>query len=248
MTIRRDQDLRGLREAGRVVRRCLEEMTLRVRPGVTTARLNGIAARVMERSGARSAPMLVYGFPAEVCISVNDEIVHGIPSDRVLRDGDLLKLDVTVEKDGYMADAAVTVGVGAVTPELQALIDCAGRAFERAMRATRAGAPINAIGREIDAEARGGGFSVVRDLTGHGIGRTIHEEPAVPNYEDPRARHPLTEGMVLAVEPILSMGSGDAVEGGDGWTVRTADGTPAAHYEQTIIVTRDVPILLTAAA
>ncbi|MGH9750653.1 MAG: M24 family metallopeptidase, partial [Candidatus Polarisedimenticolia bacterium] len=106
MTIRRDEDLRGLREAGRVVRRCLDEMTGRVRPGVTAARLNGIAARVMARCRARAAPMLVYGFPAEVCISVNDEIVHGIPSDRILRDGDLLKLDVTVEKDGYMADAA----------------------------------------------------------------------------------------------------------------------------------------------
>ncbi|MGH9751092.1 MAG: M24 family metallopeptidase [Candidatus Polarisedimenticolia bacterium] len=169
-------------------------------------------------------------------------------SHRILRDGDLLKLDVTVEKDGYMADAAVTIGVGGVPPDRQALIDCAGRAFDRAMRVTRAGAPINAIGREVEAEALGSRFTVVRDLTGHGIGRTIHEEPAVPNYEDPRARRPLTEGMVLAVEPILSMGSGATIEGADGWTVRTADGAPAAHYEQTIIVTGDVPILLTAAA
>ena len=139
MTIRGEQDLEGLLEAGRVVRRCLDEMTRQVRIGVTTAQLNEAGARVLERNRARSAPILVYGFPAEMCISVNEEIVHGIPSSRLLADGDLLKMDVTVEKDGYIADAAVTVGVGTLSPAQQALIDCAERAFAIAMSVARAG-------------------------------------------------------------------------------------------------------------
>jgi len=248
MTIRRNDELAGLQEAGRVVRRCLLAMTPRVRPGVTTAELDGIAAGVMRAHGARSAPRLVYGFPGEVCISVNDEIVHGIPSARALRDGDLVKLDVTVEKDGYMADAALTIGVGRVSHRQRALIECARRAFDRALEAARAGARVNAIGRAVEATVRAAGFAVVRDLSGHGIGRTIHEEPTVPNYDDPAARSRLTEGMVLAIEPLVSMGSGDARDGGDGWTVRTADGAPAAHYEQTVVITAGAPILLTAAA
>jgi methionyl aminopeptidase len=249
MTIRREADLLGLREAGRVVRRCLVEMGRQVRPGITTGDLNEIAADVMRRHRARSAPMLVYGFPTEVCISVNDELVHGIPSSRrVLEDGDLLKLDVTVEKDGYMADAAMTFGVGAIPPGSQALIDCARHAFARAMTVARAGNPVNAIGRAIETEVRGAGFAVVRELTGHGIGRTIHETPEVPNFDDPRARTLLAEGMVLAIEPIIAMGSGESVDAADGWTVRTADGSLAAHYEQTIVITADIPLVITAAA
>src|SRR3989441_3265408 len=248
MTVRRKEDLSGLREAGRVVRRCLLEMTDHVRAGVTTAQLDEVAAGVLRRHGARSAPVLVYGFPGEVCISVNDEIVHGVPSHRVLRDGDLVKLDVTAEKDGYMADAAVTVGVGKVSPDRAALIDCAGRAFRRAMGVARAGERLSAIGREIEAEVKRSGFAVVRELAGHGIGRTIHEEPTVLNFEDPRDRRRLTEGMVLAVAPIIAMGTGRSKTARHGWDHRTGDGAPAAHYEGTILITADVPILVTEAA
>ena len=248
MTVRREDDVAGLHEAGRVVRRCLLEMTDHVRAGVTTAQLDEVAARVFRQNGARSAPVLVYGFPGQACISVNDEIVHGVPSGRVLRDGDLVKLDVTAEKDGYMADAAVTVGVGKVSPDRAALIDCAGRAFRRAMGVARAGERLSAIGREIEAEVKRSGFAVVRELAGHGIGRTIHEEPTVLNFEDPRDRRRLTEGMVLAVEPIIAMGTGRSETADDGWTIRTVDGAPAAHYEETIIITADVPILVTEAA
>src|SRR2546425_4428526 len=248
MTVRRKEDLSGLREAGRVVRQCLLEMSDRVRAGVTTAQLDEVAAGVFRWNGARSAPVLVYGFPGQACISVNDEIVHGVPSGRVLRDGDLVKLDVTAEKDGYMADAAVTVGVGKVSPDRAALIDCAGRAFRRAMRVARAGERLSAIGRAIEAEVKGSGFTVVRELAGHGIGRTIHEEPTVLNFEDPRDRRRLTEGMVLAVGPIIAMGTGRSGTPDDGWTIRTVDGAPAAHYEGTILITADVPILVTEAA
>jgi methionyl aminopeptidase len=203
----------------------------------------------MRDAGARSAPILVYGFPAEICISVNDEIVHGIPSEeRILADGDLLKLDVTVEKGGYIADAAVTLGLGAISAEKRALIDCAERAFRQAMNVARAGMWVNDIGRTIEGEVVRSGFSVVRELTGHGVGRTIHEAPAVPNYDEPRSRTKLHEGLVLAIEPIIAMGSGEARESADGWTVTTADGSLAAHYEQTIAITRGEPMLLTAAA
>lgn len=246
MTIRREEDLRGLLEAGRVVRRCLLEMADRARPGITTADLNRVAASVLRRHEARSAPMLVYGFPAEVCISVNDEIVHGIPSKRVLQDGDLVKLDVAAEKNGYVADAALTIGIGSVSSARQALIDCAESAFNSAMSVARTGKRINEIGRRIEEEVSRRGFSVVSELAGHGVGRTIHEEPVVLNYDEPRAAGRLRDGLVIAVEPILSMGSGQAEEVGDGWTIRTRDGSPAAHYEQTIVITKEEPVLVTA--
>jgi len=222
-------------------------MTDHVRPGVTTGELDDVAGRVFRRLQARSAPRLVYRFPGEVCISVNEEIVHGIPSERALEEGDLVKLDVTVEKQGYMADAAITLGVGRLPAERQALIDCSRRAFFRAMHVARAGRRVNEIGREIESETKAAGFAVVRDLTGHGIGRTIHEPPAIPNYDDPRARQELVEGMVLAVEPILCMGSGASETANDGWTVVTSDRTLAAHYEQTIVITAEAPIIVTAA-
>jgi methionyl aminopeptidase len=247
MCVESQADLDGLLGSGRVVREALDAMSARVRPGITTAELNAVGASVLTRRGARSAPMLVYRFPVETCISINDEIVHGIPGDRVLREGDLLKLDVTVEKDGYMTDAAVTVPVGRSSGTAHALVACARKAFERAMDAARAGARLNGIGRAVSHEVKRSGFSVVRDLDGHGIGRTIHEEPRVPNIYDPSAIRRLSRGLVLAVEPMVTSGSGRVVEDRDGWTIRTADGALAAHYEQTIVVMDGAPILVTAA-
>ena len=247
MCVEAQADLDGLLASGRVVRRALDAMAAAVRTGVTTGELDAIGAAVLADAGARSAPRLVYAFPAATCISVNDEIVHGIPGDRVLRDGDLLKLDVTAEKAGYMTDAAVTVVVGNASSTSRALIAAARRAFDRAMEAARAGGRVSDIGRAVSRSIRRDGFSVVRDLAGHGIGRTIHEEPSVPNVYDPRARTRLTRGLVIAVEPMLTTGSGRIIEDGDGWTVRTADAAPAAHYEQTIVVMDGAPILLTAA-
>ena len=246
MSITGPEELEALRAAGSVVRKVLEAMKKEVRPGVTTAELDAIGARVIEANGARSAPATVYGFPGSNCISLNEEAVHGVPGNRLLRDGDLLKLDVTVEKNGYMADAAETVAVGAVTDEAQRLMNCARRAFEKAMLVARAGFRVSEIGRVIEKEVRRSGFSVIRELGGHGIGRTIHEEPRIPNYADPDARHVLTEGLVIAVEPIIAAGSGRAVLATDGWTMKTADRRPAAHYEHTIVVTNGAPVLLTA--
>ncbi len=223
----------------------IEAMKQQVRPGVTTGELDEIGARVMRRHGARSAPKLVYGFPGTSCISVNEEAVHGIPSGRALRDGDLVKLDVTVEKDGFMADAAETVAVGYVRQELLRLVACAQLAFAKAASVARAGHCVVEIGRAVENEVRARHFSVVRELGGHGIGRTIHEAPSVPNFADPAAKQILTASLVITIEPIIASGSGSVVLGQDGWTVRTADGCPSAHYEHTLVVTDREPILLT---
>ena len=247
MSINGPEELECLRAAGAVVRAVLEAMKREVRPGVTTRELDEIGAKVIEDGGARSAPAMVYGFPGFNCISLNEEAVHGIPSDRALQNGDLLKLDVTVEKNGFMADAAETVAVGTISKEAERLMHCARRAFEKAMLVARAGFRVSEIGRAVEKEVRRDGFSVIRELGGHGIGRTIHEEPRVPNFADPEARHILTEGLVITVEPIIAAGSGRALLAKDGWTMKTADRRPAAHYEHTLVITRGAPLLLTAA-
>jgi methionyl aminopeptidase len=247
MSINGPEELESLQAAGAVVRQVLEAMKREVRPGMTTGELDAIGARVMEENGARSAPAMVYGFPGANCISVNDEAVHGIPGERALCEGDLLKLDVTIEKGGFMADAAETVAVGAISREAERLIACARRAFEKAMLVARAGFRVSEIGRAVEKEVRRDGFSVIRELGGHGIGRTIHEEPRIPNYADPEARQVLTEGLVITVEPIIAAGSGRTLLAKDGWTMKTADRRPSAHYEHTIVITKRAPLILTAA-
>jgi methionyl aminopeptidase len=247
VSINGPDELEGMRAAGRIVRHMLAAMTRGVRPGVTTAELDQVGAEVMKQHGAKSAPSLVYQFPGTSCISLNDEAVHGIPDDRPIHEGDLVKLDVTIEKDGFMADAAVTVPVGTISEENRRLIACAERAFAKAMLVARAGFRVSEIGRVVEREVRRCGFSVIRELGGHGIGRTIHEAPRVPNYADPTANELLTEGLVITVEPIIAAGSGRSVLAKDGWTVRTADGRTSAHYEHTLVVTKGEPILLTAA-
>jgi len=247
MSIKEPEELEGMRAAGAVVRQMIEAMTREVRVGITTAELDEVGAKVMHENGAQSAPILVYKFPGTNCISLNEEAVHGIPGSKAVREGDLVKLDVTIEKDGFMADAAVTVPVGEVSAERRRLADCAKTAFEKAMLVARAGFRVSDIGRVVEREARRNGFSVIRELGGHGIGRTIHEEPYVPNYPAPEANQILTEGLVITVEPIIAAGSGRAVLAKDGWTVRTADGRPSAHYEHTLVITKAEPILLTAA-
>jgi methionyl aminopeptidase len=247
VSISTPEELAGMRAAGEVVRRVLEAMKREVRAGVTTAQLDEVGAKVMRECGARSAPSLVYGFPGANCISLNEEAVHGIPSDRQAKEGDLLKLDVTIEKNGFMADAAVTVPVGEIPEQSRQLMECAERAFQKATLVARAGFRVFEIGRAVEKEVRRAGFSVIRDLGGHGIGRTIHEEPRVPNFADPEASQVLTEGLVITIEPIIAAGSGRAVLAKDGWTVRTADRKPSAHYEHTLVITKGAPILLTAA-
>lgn len=250
MSIQTPEELAALRTAGRIVRLMLDAMKAAARSGITTLELDRIGGDVMRAHGARSAPTLVYQFPGVNCISVNDEIVHGIPSTRRLRNGDLLKLDVTIEKDGFMADAAETIIVGPPVNESAIgarLAVCARRAFEQAMRVARAGNRVRDIGRAVEHEVHAAGFHVIRDLCGHGIGRTIHEKPSIPNWPDPSASQLLTEGLVITVEPIIASRSGLSLLARDGWTVRTADRGLAAHYEHTLVITQNEPMLLTAA-
>jgi methionyl aminopeptidase len=247
MSIESYEQLVALKEVGHVCHLALRAMSSFVRAGVTTRGIGDVGAKVMRENGARSAPAMVYGFPGDICISVNDEAVHGIPGDREIQPGDLVKLDVTFEKNGYMADAAITVPVEPTATEARRLALCAERAFHQAMRVAKAEHRVNEIGRAVEHEVRHSGFSVIRALGGHGIGRTIHEPPSVPNYDDFTARERLTPGMVITVEPIISMGAGRSVTAADGWTERTVDGSLAAHFEHTLVITKKAPILLTAA-
>jgi methionyl aminopeptidase len=247
MSIESPADLEGLRRVGHITRVTLDELERRVRPGVTTAELDAVAAALFARHGARSAPAMVYKFPGHVLISINDEIVHGIPGPRVLGKGDLVKLDVTVEKDGYIADAARSVMVGPATDTATRLVACVRSAFRAAASVARAGTRVNEIGRAVQNEVRRHGFAVVHGLSGHGVGRTIHEEPTVPNTYDRWQKDVLTEGLVITIEPMIAAGSSRPVEAADGWTIRTADGSLSAHHEHTLVITRREPLILTAA-
>jgi len=237
-------ELAALRAAGRVVAETIRELARRVRPGVTTRDLDDVAARVFAAHHARSGPRLDYDFPGTVCLSIDDEAVHGIPGPRRLRDGQLIKLDVTAELDGFYADACRTVAVGKVRPRERRLVAAAQSALRHGLEAATAGANVGAIGAAVEAEVTKRGFSVCAELTGHGIGRRIHEPPDVPNvaWDGPT----LTNGLVITVEPIIAAGAGDVYVDDDGWTVRTEDGSPSAHAEHTIVITEGAPILLTA--
>ena len=246
MSIDNERDLAGLTLVGQVVAETLQTLSEAVKPGVSTAELDEMARAILLRWGARSAPQIVYDFPGLTCISLNDEAVHGIPNQRVIKEGDLVKVDVTLELDGYMADAATTVAVPPVEPTAARLRDCARLAFEKALPHIKAGNRVYHIGKAVEKEVKRHGFSVLRPLCGHGVGRSIHEEPAIPNFYDRRYNQPLTEGMVITVEPIISARRTDLTNDDDGWTIRTADGCLSAHYEHTLVVTRGLPMLLTA--
>ena len=245
MSIQSASELEALRRIGRIVRLALDKMAAAVRPGVTTAELDQIGAKTLCEHGAEPSPPKVYGFPATVCISVNDEAIHGLPKDRILKSGDIVKLDLVADKDGFVADAAVTVMVGKVSETADAFVQATERAFWKGANAATAGNRVYDIGRAIEREVRGSGFNVMKALCGHGVGRTIHEEPDVPNYFERQCRMKLKEGLVLAIEPIVTTGSGREKALADGWTISTADQTLAAHYEHTVVVTKGKPIVLT---
>ena len=232
---------------GKVVKSTLATMKQAVKPGMTTQALDDLCADVFERHAARSGPQLVYGFPGVACISINEEAVHGIPRQtRTIRDGDLVKLDVTAELNGYFADAAVTVGVGKVSSQKRRLARCVRSALHTGLKVAKANRPMNAIGRSIQAQVESQGFSVMPELGGHGVGRTVHEEPSVPNYYDPWEKRHLWPGLVIAIEPVISGGSGESLTDDDGWTVKTADAAPSAHFEHTVVITRRGPMVVTA--
>lgn len=246
MSIEGPNDLEMLRAIGAIVAKARDAMLEEVRAGVTTAELDEVGRDVLVASGARSAPQLAYNFPGWTCISVNDELAHGIPSKKkVLREGDLVNVDVSAELDGYWADTGASAPVGTVAPKLRQLLWTTREAQAEAMNAARAGEPLNRIGAVVERKAKKHGFRVVRTLGGHGVGRHIHEPPHVSNVFEKRDKTVLWEGLVLTIEPFLTTRATDVFEADDGWTLRTPDGSVGAQFEHTFVVTKGAPIVLT---
>jgi methionyl aminopeptidase len=246
MSIDGPKDLEGLKRVGQVVARARDEMAKAVSAGTSTAELDEIGRRVLERHGARSAPKLAYDFPGTTCISVNDQIAHGIPcKERVLRDGDLVNIDVSAELDGYWADTGASFSVGAPAPAARALLSATRQALRDALEQARAGRPIRNIGRAVERRARRARLHVVRELCGHGVGRNIHEQPSVPNIAAHHDGTVLWEGLVITIEPFLTTSPTRVVEDADGWTLRTANGALGAQFEHTLVVTQGRPIIVT---
>lgn len=246
MSISGERDVVALKRVGAAVAEARDTMGAHVAPGITTAELDEIGRKVLARHGARSAPQLAYGFPGTTCISINDELAHGIPSsDRVLRAGDLVNIDVSAELDGYWADTGASFPVGAVSDQANALLEATRLALEEGISQARAGAPIRNIGRAVERRARKCGFQVIRNLCGHGVGRNIHEEPSIPNTFERLNRAVLRAGTVITIEPFLTTGATVAVEDADGWTLRSPDGSRGAQFEHTLIITGGRPIVVT---
>ncbi|ATW23823.1 type I methionyl aminopeptidase [Candidatus Formimonas warabiya] len=247
MTISSDSELAALKKIGNIVALAREEMMKAVKPGITTLELDRIGERVLSSYGAASAPKHEYNFPGATCISVNDEVAHGIPSSKVIREGDSVNIDVSAVLNGYFADTGATVIVEPASALKRELCDCSLSALTKGIRKAKAGTRINQIGRAIYHEAKSKGFTVIRDLTGHGIGRKLHEEPSyILNYFDIRDNRILNEGLVLAIETFVSTGAEHTVEDKNGWTLRTPDKSIVAQYEHTVVVTKGEPIILTA--
>ena len=243
--IRSKDELDKMRRAGRVVAEMLEETRAAIRPGVTTRELNDVAAEVIERRGARSNFLNYHGFHAVICTSPNDMIVHGIPGEYVLREGDIISVDAGAIVEGYHGDAAYTAAVGTVSPLAARLIEVTERSLWAGIDQLVAGSRLHEVGRAVQKVAEAAGFSVVREYVGHAIGTEMHETPQVPNYWPGTPGPTLKSGMVYAVEPMVNVGRYETVALDDGWSVVTADGQLSAHFEHTIAVTDDGPEVFT---
>ncbi|NPD31467.1 type I methionyl aminopeptidase [Eggerthellaceae bacterium zg-1084] len=246
MIIRKtSEQIKQMRRAGSLSAQVLREVGKRCVPGVTTLELDRFAEDFIRRHGGVPTFKGLYDFPATLCTSVNEEVVHGIPSKRrVLREGDVVSIDTGATVGGWAGDNAWTFAVGKVSPEVRRLLQVTERSMWAGIRAARIGSRVGAIGHAVSAVARKGGLGVVREYTGHGVGRSLHEDPAIPNWGTRMSGPRLQEGMVIAIEPMLTLGSPHVIERGDGWTAVTRDGLPAAHFEKTIAVTAAGPVLV----
>lgn len=248
MTSDTAQDLQGLRAAGKVVGYTIAEMKKSVVPGMTTAELDEVGARILKHFGAKSAPQVTYNFPGTTCISVNEEVAHGIPGTRVIQAGDLINIDVSAELNGYYGDAGVSFQLPPYNEKLVHLCRSTEETMMSVINHLRAGMKVNEIGRVMESEARKRGYKVVRNLCSHGIGKSLHEKPfeILPFY-NPRVTTVLKEGQVITIEPFLSTGADFVEQQSDGWTLSVSDNSRVAQYEHTIVVTKGQPIILTSA-
>ena len=245
MTADSQKDIQALKAIGHICAEALRRMQAAVRAGMTTRELDEVGRAFLEAEGARSAPQAMYKFPGATCISVSPVIAHGIPSEYVLREGELIHIDVSAELAGYYADTGASMTVSKSERHFEKLLEATKTALAKALRAAKAGNPLNGIGRTVQAEAAKRGYNVIYDLTGHGIGRKLHEVPSeILNYYNPGDRRMLNDGLVLAIEPFLTPGMGRTIQDRDGWSLRTSDKAIAAQFEHTIIVTKNEPILL----
>ncbi|MBA7676770.1 Methionine aminopeptidase 1 [subsurface metagenome] len=243
--IKSDREIAVMRQAGRIVATILGILSKQVRPGMKTKELDIIAGRESERLGAKPSFKGYRGFPANLCVSVNDELVHGIPGERVLNEGDIVSLDFGAIFNGFQGDAAVTIGVGEISPQARQLLETTKAALKAGIAAAYPGARLGDISAAIQNCAESRGYSVVREYTGHGIGREMHEEPQIPNFGQPGTGPVLKRGMTLALEPMVNIGDWHTRLGGNQWTVFTADGSLSAHFEHTIAITDAEPEVLT---
>jgi len=246
--IKTPAELESMRRASRVVAEVLSQLQPLVKPGVSTAELDKFAEKRVRELGAVPAFLGYRGYPATLCVSINEEIVHGIPSPkRFVKAGDIVSLDMGAVADGFYGDAALTVAAGEISPEARRLMDVTRESLGRALSAVKAGARLGDVSNAVQKYAEEHGMSVVREFTGHGIGRRLHEEPSIPNFGRPGSGPVLKAGMTLAIEPMLCLGRADVVVKNDGWTAVSADGSLAAHFEHTVAVTEDGCEILTAA-
>lgn len=247
LVLKSERDLAIMRKAGRLVAHTLEALRERIRPGVSTAELDQFAYEFLTRHGATPSFKGYHGYPSSLCISINEEVVHGIPKPtRILREGDIVALDIGARIGGFHGDSALTVPVGQVTPEAQRLLDVTLAALWKGIEQVRVGNSLKQVSRAIQQHVEENGFSIVRDMVGHGIGRSLHEEPQVPNYTAPEQPDPpLREGMTLAIEPMVNAGGTEIEVLPDMWTAVTKDRSLSAHFEHTVAVTRRGPLILT---
>jgi len=245
MTADSEDDIRHLKAIGRICAQTLQAMLKAVRPGITTGELDEIGRSLLEAEGARSAPQVMYNFPGATCISVAPIIAHGIPGNYVLKDDDLIHIDVSAELEDYYADTGASIIVNQ-RPEAEKLLEATKSTLSKILLKARAGRPLNEIGRTVQVEAQRHGYHPIVDLTGHGIGHKLHEAPnEILNFYNPRDKRILNDGLVLAIEPFLTTGMGRVTEQPDGWSLRTVDNAIAAQFEHTVIITKGQPIVLT---
>ena len=239
-------EIEAMKEAGRISAKVLREVGARVEPGISTLELDHMCEMLIRLEGGTPAFKGLYGFPASICASVNEAVVHGIPSaDVVLQEGDIISIDTGAVVDGWVGDNAWTFPVGKISPEKQALLEVTEECMWAGLDAMRAGNHLGDIGHAVQSIAESHGYGVVRDYVGHGIGRAMHEDPNVPNFGKPHHGLTIEEGMVFAIEPMINMGTHKTRQGNDGWIVFTADGKPSAHFEKMVACTPDGPVVIT---
>lgn len=245
INIKNHTEIELMRKAGRIVAETLLLVGEKVKPGITTAELDSIAEEFITKHGAKPSFKGLYGFPASLCISVNEQVVHGIPGGYVLKEGDIVSVDCGAEIYGFHGDAARTFAVGNISDEAKKLIQVTKDSFFRGIELARVGNNLTDISHEIQSYVEASGFSIVRDFVGHGIGKSVHEDPEVPNFGRPGRGPKLVAGMTLAIEPMVNMGTYRVTTLGDDWTVITADKSLSAHYENTVVILPDGPEILT---